>query len=258
MNNTSVVIVLPVHNEEATLAGVVEEIDAAFSSMALPMLLFVDDGSSDRSREIIAQLIGSRGKVCCLAFSRNFGHQAAVMAGLAYAPDGCIVLVMDADGQDPPSVALELVHQVLYGFDIAYGIRQKREGKNRFKRLAYWSFYRVLCWLSSTNLPLDAGDFCAYSSRAARLLANMGESYPYIRGLRAWIGLNQVGVPYYRPDRVAGETSYNLTRLIRLALDGILGFSLKPLRFSLYLGLITFLLCLLLGLIYLMLYVFNI
>lgn len=258
---TSVVVLLPVHNEELNLLRVAASIDADFQAalpeLGLPFLLFVDDGSSDASRSIIQQLIDQRGNVCCLGFSRNFGHQAAVMAGLAYTPENCIVLVMDADGQDPSIVGTELVRRVLEGVDIAYGIRKKREG-SILKRIAYWNFYRILSWLSMIEIPLDAGDFCAYSPRAAKLLATMKEQHPYVRGLRAWIGLTQVGVPYHRPDRYAGETSYNVKRLFKLAFDGIISFSLKPLRIAMVVGFATFFLCMLLGFAYLMFYIFDV
>jgi len=258
---TRVVILLPVHNEEMNLLRVVANIDADFEasipSMAPPLLLFVDDGSSDSSRLVIQQLITERGNACCLGFSRNFGHQAAVMAGLAYTPENCIVLVMDADGQDPSIVGAELVRRVLDGVDIAYGVRKKREGSSLLKRVAYWNFYRILSWLSMIEIPLDAGDFCAYSSRAVKVLATLKEQHPYVRGLRAWIGLTQVGVPYNRPDRYAGETSYNFKRLIKLAFDGIISFSLKPLRIAMVVGFTTFFLCTILGFFYLIFYIFD-
>ncbi len=256
-----VMILLPVHNEEANLVRVVGELDAAFAAsperFPRPLLLFVDDGSRDRSRLLLDRLIQRRGDACCLCFSRNFGHQPAVMAGLAYAPPDCLVLVMDADGQDPPEVGLELVRRIIQGMDMAYGIRRKRQGSNPLKRLSYWGFYRVLAWLSRVDIPLDAGDFCAYSPRAVRILTGLTELHPYVRGLRAWVGLNQVGVAYDRPDRYAGETSYDLKRLFKLAADGIISFSLKPLRLAMIIGFLTFIACLGLGGIYLAFYLFD-
>ncbi len=256
-----VTIVLPVHNEEANIERLIREIDTCFQSdseiRTLPYLLFVDDGSSDSSIEFIRTAISERGHAGCLRFSRNFGHQIAVMAGLSHAPDNSIVVVMDSDGQDPPIVALDLVHHVMNGADIAYGIRWQREGRNWFKKFAYWSFYRLLSSLSIIKIPLDAGDFCAYSPRAVKLLSQMKEKHPYIRGLRAWIGLNQVGVPYKRPEHYAGKASYNLRSLFKLAFDGILSFSVKPLRLSIALGFITFLACLFLAAFYLTAYFFD-
>jgi dolichol-phosphate mannosyltransferase len=256
-----VTIVLPVHNEEANIQRLIREIDTCFQSdseiRTLPYLLFVDDGSSDSSLEFIRTAISERGHAGCLRFSRNFGHQVAVMAGLSYAPDNSIVVVMDSDGQDPPIVALDLVHHVMNGADIAYGIRWQREGRNWLKKFAYWSFYRLLSSLSIIKIPLDAGDFCAYSPRAVKLLSQMKEKHPYIRGLRAWIGLNQVGVPYKRPERYAGKASYNFKSLFKLAFDGILSFSVKPLRLSITLGFITFVICLFLTIFYLTAYFFD-
>ncbi|WP_016879329.1 glycosyltransferase family 2 protein [Chlorogloeopsis fritschii] len=256
-----VTIVLPVHNEEANLLRLIQEIDACFQSDAeirtLPYLLFVDDGSSDGSLECIRTAISERGHASCLRFSRNFGHQAAVMAGISYAPENSIVVVMDSDGQDPPIIALDLVHHVMNGADVAYGVRWRREGRNWIKRFAYWSFYRLLSSLSIIKIPLDAGDFCAYSPRTIKILSQLKEKHPYIRGLRAWIGLNQVGVPYKRPERYAGQASYNFRGLFKLAFDGILSFSVKPLRLSIALGFITFFICLFLGVFYLTAYFYD-
>jgi polyisoprenyl-phosphate glycosyltransferase len=254
-----VVVLLPIHNEEANLDIVVNEIDAAFLQVGyrIPMLLLVDDGSHDRSLRVADALVQERGNVCCLSFSRNFGHQAAVMAGLAYAPADCIVLVMDADGQDPAEIGVALVDRVVRGVDMAYGVRRNRQGRNPFKKFAYWSFYRILAVLAPMEIPLDAGDFCAYSPRAVQMLSQLKEQRPYVRGLRAWVGLRQVGLPYDRPDRYAGDTSYSLKRLFQLAADGIVSFSLKPLRLALMMGLLTFLVCLGLGFVYLMFYLLD-
>jgi glycosyltransferase involved in cell wall biosynthesis len=257
LNPTKSTIILPVHNEEKNLAKVLEEIDSVFNSSKLvePFVIFVNDGSYDNSLEVIYQIIAQRGNSCCLNFSRNFGHQAAVMAGLAHTPEQSIAVVMDSDGQDPPDVALELVYQVMNGADIAYGIRKQRKGRNQLKKLAYWLFYRLLSSLSQIKIPLDAGDFCAYSPRAVKFLSKMNENHPYVRGLRAWIGLTQVGVPYNRPERYGGEPSYNFVRLVKLALDGIVSFSLRPLRLSMFLGFITFILSMILAIFYLITYV---
>lgn len=254
-----ITIILPVHNEEIGLEGVVKAIDAAFREglSTLPFLIFVDDGSSDNSLSVIRRIILERSNALCLKFSRNFGHQVAVMAGFVHAPKGSIVVVMDSDGQDPPVIAIELVKQILIGIDIAYGIRWRRVGRNYLKRIAYWSFYRILAFLSSVKIPLDAGDFCAYAPKAAEIVSNIQERYPYVRGIRAWIGLVQVGVPYKRPERIAGQSSYDFRGLFRLAFDGIIGFSLKPLRIAIAIGFCTFLLSITLIFIYLVAYLFD-
>ena len=258
----SLTIILPVHNEERNLERLVEEIDRNFFQndklCVPPLLIFIDDGSTDRSREVIQEIIKYRGNGLYLGFSRNFGHQAAVIAGMRHAPPNTIVLVMDSDGQDPATVGKELVRQVSLGMDIVYGVRRKRKGSSPLKRFAYWSFYRLLSLLTKVDIPLDAGDFCAYSPQAVCYLSVMTEKDPYIRGLRAWIGMEQMGVLYDRPDRYTGETSYGLNRLMKLAFDGIIGFSLKPLRLSLIMGTVIFIICLFLSLIYMMIYIFNI
>lgn len=255
-------IILPVHNEEQNLERLVKEIDITFivknQLCERPFLILIDDGSTDRSREVIQDIIKCRGDGLYLGFSRNFGHQAAVIAGMQHALPHTTVLVMDADGQDPANVGKELVRQVSLGMDIVYGVRRRRIGSSPLKRFAYWSFYRLLSLLTKIDIPLDAGDFCAYSPQAVRHLSKMIEKHPYIRGLRAWIGMRQMGVLYDRPDRYSGETSYGLNQLMKLAFDGIIGFSLKPLRLSLILGTLIFLMCLCLSLVYIIMYAFNI
>lgn len=259
-NQIKTTIILPVHNEEENLARVIEDIDSTFhnSQILKPFILFINDGSYDDSINVIKEIIAQRGKACCLNFSRNFGHQAAVMAGLAHTPKNSIAVVMDSDGQDPPEIALELVTQVINGVDIAYGVRRKRQGKNQLKKLAYWLFYRLLASLSQIIIPLDAGDFCAYSPRAVKFLSQMNESHPYVRGLRAWVGLTQIGVPYNRPERYGGEPSYNFVRLVKLALDGIVSFSIRPLRLSMFVGFMLFILSMTLGVFYLIAYISDV
>ena len=262
INQHVLTIILPVHNEERNLERLVEEIDRDFveddNSYVPPLLIFIDDGSTDRSREVIQEIIKYRGNGLYLGFSRNFGHQAAVIAGMRHAPPNTIVLVMDSDGQDPATVGKELVRQVSLGMDVVYGVRRKRTGSSPLKRFAYWSFYRLLSILTKIDIPLDAGDFCAYSPQAVCYLSIMVEKHSYIRGLRAWIGMKQMGILYDRPDRYGGETSYSLNRLMKLAFDGIIGFSLKPLRLSLILGTLIFLICLCLSFVYMIIYTFNI
>lgn len=260
-NQFDVVILLPVHNEEKNLVRLVKELDEVFCSdtnFQLPQLIFINDGSTDRSREVIQGIVDRRGNSLYLGLSRNFGHQAAVIAGMRHTPTEAIVLVMDSDGQDPACVGKELVQHVATGMDIVYGIRRKRNGSSSLKRLAYWGFYRILSLLTKVDIPLDAGDFCAYSPQAVSQLSIMTEQHPYIRGLRAWIGMKQMGVLYDRPDRYSGETSYGLNRLMKLAFDGIIGFSLKPLRLALIAGMLIFVVCLCLGVVYVVIYICNI
>ncbi|MCA2734308.1 MAG: glycosyltransferase family 2 protein [Pseudanabaena sp. M135S2SP2A07QC] len=254
-------IILPVHNEEENLEQLVSKIDQTFNLASedfhSPFLIFVDDGSSDNSLEVIQKLIASRGNIGCISFSRNFGHQVAILAGMNYASPNSIVLVMDSDGQDPPYVGIDLAYQIVQGNDIAYGIRKQREGKNLIKKLLYWLFYRLFSWLSMIEIPLDAGDFCAYSPKAIQLLCSLKEKHPYVRGLRAWIGLKQIGIPYKRPERNAGKASYTFKDLFNLATDGIISFSVKPLRLSVMIGLLTFFICFLLIVTYTVAYIFD-
>jgi dolichol-phosphate mannosyltransferase len=219
-------VVIPFYNEEAVFERLIGALDQAFDGDT--EFVLVDDGSRDRTGGLIAAQVERDSRYRGIIFSRNFGHQAAVTAGMDRA-SGEIVLVMDADLQDPPEAGRHLVERVEAGADVAYGVRKKRK-EGLLKRIAYWLYYRMLKATSSLEMPLDAGDFAAMSRRVVDAMKALPERERYPRGLRCFVGFKHEAVAYDRAARAAGETKYDLGRLFRLAYAGLLGFSDAPLR----------------------------
>ena len=198
-------------------------------------LLYVDDGSQDATLDLLRGVQQDDSRVRVIALSRNFGHQTAVSAGLAEAL-GDAVVVIDADLQDPPGVIVEMVARWRAGVDVAYGVRTERAGETAFKRWTAKLFYRLIAKLSDVAIPLDAGDFRLMDRAAVDALLAMPERDRLLRGMVAWAGFRQEAVSYRRAERYAGETKYPLGKMLRLAVDGILSFSLLPLRLAAWLG----------------------
>jgi polyisoprenyl-phosphate glycosyltransferase len=243
-------IVLPAYNEQEVLPTT----HARFTAMEAELakwgldyeLIFVNDGSRDETPVILNQLAARDRHVRAVHLARNFGHQAAVSAGLTVAR-GDVVAVMDCDLQDPPEVLPKFIAKWREGFQVVYAIRKKR--KEWFgKRFAYWSFYRLLAAISDLKIPLDSGDFCVMDRRAVDLINSLPERQRFVRGLRTWIGLRQVGVEYERDARHAGVPQYNFKALMKLAMDGLVGFSSVPLRIVTRLGILSVIMAILLGL----------
>lgn len=228
-------VVIPVYNEEAVLPVLMARLRTALAFLkGRYTVLFVDDGSTDSSRMKLKMIASEHPNVSLVILSRNFGHQAAISAGLSLAK-GDVVVVMDADLQDPPELIGAMYEKIREGFDVVYGVRRTRKG-NLFKRFSYYLFYRVLDFLSYHPIPLDAGDFCVMSDRVVRLLNEMPEKDRFLRGIRSWVGFPQARLEYDRDDRFQGRSNYSIGRLIKLALDGIVSSSDKPLRLSSLLG----------------------
>lgn len=229
-------IVVPAFNEEDGIAELNRRIAAAAKEWGDDYeLLLVDDGSRDRTLAICEELAQHDSRLKVISLSRNFGHQAAVSAGLLHAT-GDIVAVLDADLQDPPEELGPFFSKIREGFDVVYAIRTKRK-ENIFKRAAYFVYYRVLKNLASIDMPLDSGDFCVMSASVATAINELPERNRFIRGLRTWVGFRQIGLSYERQARQSGESKYTFRRLLKLALDGIINFSYRPLQFSMLLGL---------------------
>lgn len=229
-------VVLPVFDEAANLRALVARLVPVLEKLTQGAweIVFVDDGSRDGSADLLDTLHGENARVKVLHFSRNFGHQAALSAGLE-AASGQAVVLMDSDLQDPPEVLESFVERWRAGFDVVYGVRRtRREGL--FKRAAYSIFYRTMRRLANIDVPLDAGDFCLLDRAVVTELVALPERQRFLRGLRAWVGFRQTGVEYDRDARAAGAPKYTLTGLVRLAISGYVGFSAFPLRASAWLG----------------------
>lgn len=233
-------IVVPAFNEQDVLAAFLERLtalDPLLSRRGLRReILFINDGSTDQTLALLNDFAGRDAGIRAVHLTRNFGQQAAISAGLALAR-GDVIAVMDCDLQDPPEVLPRLLDEWERGFQVVFAVRQKRkEGFGR--RLAYWSFYRLLARVSELRIPLDSGDFCVMDRRAVDLLNSLPENQRFVRGLRTWVGLRQRGVVYERDVRHAGKPAYTFAALLRLALDGLVSFSSLPLKWVTRLGIL--------------------
>jgi dolichol-phosphate mannosyltransferase len=236
-------LVVPAFNESEVVNTLYERIAKAAASWGDSWeLIIVDDGSVDNTFDLCARIASADPRVKVISFSRNFGHQAAVTAGLRYT-SGQMVAVLDADLQDPPEELIRFIDKCREGYDVVYAIRTKRK-EGPFKRLAYHVYYRLLRQLASIDIPLDSGDFCVMSRRIVDVMNALPERNRFVRGLRSWSGYRQIGVSYERQARLGGEPKYNFSKLLKLGLDGVFNFSYKPLHllmiFGLCLGTLSF------------------
>lgn len=232
-------LVLPVFNEEETIPELHRRLTALLDSMSESWeVIFVDDGSTDRSLTMLRHMAEGEPRFKILSFARNFGHQIAITAGLDVA-DGDAVLVMDADLQDPPEVVKEMLEKHHEGYDVVYGVRSRRYGETLFKRLTAALFYRMLRSMLGFEVPVDAGDFRLMSRQVVLTLRSLRERHRFVRGMVAWVGFRQTRVLYERPARFAGETKYPFAKMLRFAIDGITSFSIVPVRLATILGIVT-------------------
>ena len=229
-------LVIPVLDEEEVLPRLFDRLDDLLTRLDAPgEVIIIDDGSSDRSFELISKKCAGDPRYRGIRLSRNFGHQPAITAGMR-AARGDAVIVMDADLQDPPEVVLEMADAWKRGFAVVSGRRVQRDGESAAKRASAHLFYRLLNRVSETDIPVDVGDFRLLDRRALDALLSMPERNRYVRGMVAWLGFPQTTVDFSRPERQAGKTKYPLHKMVRLALDGMVGFSTAPLRFISKLG----------------------
>jgi dolichol-phosphate mannosyltransferase len=231
-------VVIPCFNEGEVLGELYQRLSEAAKGWedALEVVL-VDDGSTDATWEKMEDIHQRDDRWHIVRFSRNFGHQTAVSAGLQYAT-GDAVIVMDADLQDPPEELHRFIEKWREGYEVVYAIRKQRK-ENVLKRVAYKGFYRLLSSLSRHDIPLDSGDFCLMDRTVVDLINQMPEKNRFVRGLRAWAGFRQTGVEYERRERAEGEPKYTFGKLMKLAIDGIFSFSAAPLRLATFLGLLV-------------------
>jgi dolichol-phosphate mannosyltransferase len=232
-------IVVPCYNEAAVirqtharLVGVLENSDFSFE------IIYVNDGSRDRTLAILRGLVESDDRVRVISFSRNFGHQLAVTAGIDCATGDAVVLI-DADLQDPPELVPKMIKLWQEGNQVVYGVRESRSGESRFKLLTAQAFYRLVNQISDVPIPLDTGDFRLMDRRVVDVLKRMPERDRFVRGMVSWVGFKQCPLPYARAERAAGSSKYPLRKMMLFAMDGLVSFSIVPLRISMVVGFLT-------------------
>ncbi len=229
-------VVVPMYNEEEVIETTYQRLTSVLGSMAETYeLVFVNDGSRDGTADIVRKICRADNRVKLIDFSRNFGHQIAVTAGMDYASGRTVVLI-DADLQDPPEMIPEMVNRWREGFDVVYGRRIARKGETWFKKMTAKLFYRFLRAMTSVSIPVDTGDFRLMDRKVCDTLNDMRERSRYIRGMVAWAGFRQTAVEYVREERFAGETKYPLRKMLRLSADAVTSFSTKPLKLAGILG----------------------
>jgi len=230
-------VVVPCFNEDAVLEQTHQRLVRALERMPDVdfEIVYVDDGSRDRTRAILRQLCHAEPRARAVCLSRNFGHQVAVSAGLEHAR-GDAVVIIDADLQDPPEVIAEMLARWREGYQVAYGVRVSRTGETVFKRSTAKLFYRLLNTLSDTPIPVDTGDFRLLDRVVVDAVLSMPERDRYIRGMVSWIGFRQIGVPYQREPRAAGTSKYPLFKMLHFAFDGVTSFSAAPLKLATWMG----------------------
>jgi dolichol-phosphate mannosyltransferase len=232
-------IVTPCYNEEEVIDETIRRLKTFCSELVNfnVELIFVDDGSRDRTRELLKCFATSDSRIKLIGFARNFGHQIAVTAGID-AANGDAVVLIDADLQDPPEIIHQMIAKWREGYDVVYGTRSERQGESAFKLATARGFYRLLNRLSDVTIPLDTGDFRLMSRNVVDTLRAMPERDRFVRGMVSWVGFKQTALPYKRAERFAGASKYPLRKMLRFAMDGILSFSTTPLQMSAMAGII--------------------
>jgi glycosyltransferase involved in cell wall biosynthesis len=231
--------IIPLYNEEEIFSELVSRLDAVIKTLGFTVeIILVDDGSRDKTSQLMYAKAITDTKYHCVFLSRNHGHQLALSAGFAQARGSKAIMVLDGDLQDPPELVTEFYEKIKEGYDVVYAIRKKRE-EGPFKKFAYWLYYRLLKSIANFDIPLDSGDFSMISPKVLHYLNSMPEKSRYIRGMRSWVGFKQIGIDYERSARFAGETKYSLKKLFELAYNGIFNFSDFPIKVVTRLGLTT-------------------
>ncbi|WP_028777234.1 glycosyltransferase family 2 protein [Shimazuella kribbensis] len=231
-------VIIPVFNEEAVVQETYYRLTQVMKSVNESYeLLFVNDGSKDRTAEIVESLLLTDQCVKLLDFSRNFGHQIAITAGMDHAC-GDAIIIIDADLQDPPELIPQMIEKWQKGYEVVYAKRAKRKGETFFKKWTASLFYRTLAALTEGSIPLDTGDFRLMDRAVVQALSSIREKNRFVRGLVSWVGYRQTAIEYVREERFAGKTKYPLKKMLRFSIDGITSFSYKPLKLATYLGFI--------------------
>jgi glycosyltransferase involved in cell wall biosynthesis len=229
-------IVAPCYNEEKSLPELYRRLKEVMEQTGEPWeLVLVNDGSADRTAELMRELRATDSRVHYIDFARNFGHQIAVTAGMDYAQGDAVVLI-DADLQDPPELILEMIEKWQEGYQVVYAVRSERKGESWFKLVTAKVFYRLIYRITEVDIPLDTGDFRLMDRKVIEAIKQMKERHRFIRGMTSWVGFRQTGVSYVRQERFAGETKYPFRKMFRFAMNAITGFSYLPLQLATYLG----------------------
>lgn len=229
-------VVVPMYNEEAVLAETYRRLTGVMENSGFTYeIVFVNDGSRDKTGSMLREICDKDSRIRLIDFSRNFGHQIAITAGMDHSSGQCVV-VIDGDLQDPPELIPEMVGMWKDGYDVVYGKRISRKGESVFKKLTASLFYRFLRSMTDVNIPVDTGDFRLIDRKVCDALKHVNERNRYVRGLISWLGFKQTAIEFEREERFAGETKYPLKKMLKLALDGITTFSYKPLKLASYIG----------------------
>jgi polyisoprenyl-phosphate glycosyltransferase len=233
-------VIIPIYNEEGNIRPLLERLKSVILQLELQNVeyILVNDGSKDQSMQIIRKLAAEDPEIRYINFSRNFGHQVAVTAGLDYSRGNAVVII-DADLQDPPELIIPLYHKLNEGFEVVYAKRKSRQGEGIMKKLTAKIFYRILSKMTSVHIPVDTGDFRIIDRKIVSVLKQMPEHEKFLRGQISWIGFNQTYIEYDRDERKTGKTGYTYRKMFRFALDGITSFSNFPLKFASVTGFIV-------------------
>lgn len=229
-------VIVPIFNEEAVIPELYRRMTEVLGAIGERWeMICINDGSRDRSLEMLRDLHDKDSRIKVVNFSRNFGHQIAITAGMDYA-QGDVVVIIDADLQDPPELIATMMEKWREGYEVVYAVRSERRGESFFKLLTARAFYRLLRSITDVDIPLDAGDFRLMDRRVVLAMRRLREHHRFMRGLSSWLGFRQIGITYERAERFAGETKYPLRKMLRLTMDAITSFSYLPLRLATYFG----------------------
>lgn len=229
-------VIVPMYNEEEVIIETYRRLTQVMNNIGESYeIIFINDGSRDKTRVMIHELCNKDKNIKMIDFARNFGHQIAITAGMDYAAGECMVII-DGDLQDPPELIPDMIKIWRDGYDVVYGKRKSRQGESLFKKITAKAYYRILRGLTNVDIPVDTGDFRLIDRKVCEALKQLPERSRYVRGLMSWVGFKQIAIEFERSERFAGKTKYPLKKMLKLAMDGIMSFSYKPLKFASYIG----------------------